>query len=41
MLQFNHNGLISMDAMFNTNDVNYHLSTLMAFDFHGIGVPVA
>jgi hypothetical protein len=41
MLQFGHNGLIYMDATFGTNDVNYHLFTLMAFDFHCIGVPIA
>ncbi len=29
-----HNGLVYMDAMFGTNDVKYHLFTLMAFDFH-------
>ncbi len=29
-----------MDAMFGTNNVKYHLFTLMAFDFHHIGVPV-
>jgi hypothetical protein len=33
MLQFGHNGLISMDATFGTNDVKYHSFTLMAFDF--------
>jgi hypothetical protein len=30
-----------MDAMFGTNDVKYHLFTLMAFDFHHIGVLIA
>jgi hypothetical protein len=34
MLQFNHNGLISMDVTFGTNNVKYHLFTLMVFDFH-------
>jgi hypothetical protein len=34
MFQFGHNGLISMDATFGTNDMKYHLFTLMAFDFH-------
>jgi hypothetical protein len=29
-----------MDATFRTNDVKYHLFTLMAFDFHWIGVQV-
>ncbi len=41
MFQFGHNGFISMDALFGTYDVKYHLFTLMAFDFHHIGVPVA
>ncbi len=26
--------------MFGTNDVKYHLFTLMAFDFHRIKVPI-
>ncbi len=30
-----------MDAMFGTNDVKYHLFTLMAFDFHCTWVPIA
>jgi hypothetical protein len=30
-----------MDARFGTNDVRYHLFTLMAFDFHCIRVLVA
>jgi hypothetical protein len=34
MLQFDHNRLIFMDATFGTNNVKYHLFTLMAFDFH-------
>jgi hypothetical protein len=41
MLQFGHNKFISMDATFGTNDVKYHLFTLMAFDFHRTGVPIA
>jgi hypothetical protein len=32
---------ISMDATFNTNDVKYHLFTLMTFYFHCTGVPIA
>jgi len=32
ILQLNHNGAISMDATFGTNDVEYHLFTLMAFE---------
>jgi len=31
MLQLGHNGAISMDATFNTNNVKYHLFTLIAF----------
>jgi hypothetical protein len=38
MLQFGHNGFFSMDATFGTNNVKYHLFTLMAFDSHQIGV---
>jgi hypothetical protein len=30
-----------MDVMFGTNDVKYHLFTLMVFDFHRTGVPIA
>jgi hypothetical protein len=40
MLQFGHNMLISMDAMFSINDMKYHLFTLMVFDFHHIRVPI-
>jgi hypothetical protein len=40
MLQFDHNGVIFMDAMFGTNDVTYHIFTLMAFNFHYMGVLV-
>jgi hypothetical protein len=40
MLQFGHNELISMDATFGTNNVKYHLFTLMAFDFHYTRVPI-
>jgi hypothetical protein len=40
MLQFDHNGFISMDAMFGTNDVKYHLFTLILFDFHQTTVQV-
>jgi hypothetical protein len=39
MLQFS-NGFISMDATFGTNNVKYHLFTLMAFDFHQTWVPI-
>jgi hypothetical protein len=41
MFQFGHNEFISMDAMVGTNDVKYHLFTLMVFDFHRIGALVA
>jgi hypothetical protein len=40
MLQFDHNMFISMEAMFGTNNVKYHLFTLMVFDFHYTGVLV-
>jgi phosphatidylserine decarboxylase len=30
-----------MDAMFGTNDMKYHLFTLMVFDFHQTWVPIA
>jgi hypothetical protein len=40
MFQFDHNGLISMDATFGTNDVKYLLFTLMEFDFHSTRVLV-
>ncbi len=33
-LAYDHNGAISMDATFGTNDVKYHLFTLMGFDVH-------
>jgi hypothetical protein len=32
MFQLGHNGAISMDATFGTNDVKYHLFTLMGFE---------
>jgi hypothetical protein len=37
---YGHNGAISMDATFGTNDVNYHLFTLMGFDVHRTKVPL-
>jgi hypothetical protein len=40
MVSLNDNGAISMDATFGTNDVKFHLFTLMVFDAHRIGVPV-
>jgi hypothetical protein len=41
MVSLNDNGAISMDATFSTNDVKFRLFTLMVFDAHHIGVPVA
>ncbi len=41
MVSLSVNGAISMDATFNTNDVKFHLFTLMVFDAHHTGVPVA
>jgi hypothetical protein len=41
MLSYGHNGAISMDATFGTNDMKFHLFTLMAFDDHHTGVPLA
>jgi hypothetical protein len=34
MVSLGDNGAISMDATFNTNDVKFHLFTLMVFDAH-------
>jgi hypothetical protein len=41
MLAYGHNGTISINATFGTNDVKYHLFTLMGFDVHHIKVPLA
>jgi hypothetical protein len=41
MFVYAHNGSISMDSTFGTNDVKYHLFTLMGFDVHHIGVLLA
>jgi hypothetical protein len=41
MLSYGHNGAISMDATFGTNDMKFHLFTLMVFDDHYMGVPLA
>jgi hypothetical protein len=41
MLPYGHNGAISMDATFGTNDMKFHLSTLMGFDDHRMGVLLA
>jgi hypothetical protein len=41
MLSYGHNGAIFMDATFGTNDMKFHLFTLMGFDDHRTGVPLA
>ncbi len=41
MLSYGHNSAISMDATFGTNDMKFHLFTLMGFDDHYTGVPLA
>jgi hypothetical protein len=41
MVSLSDNGAISMDATFSTNDVKFNLFTLMVFDAHHTGVPVA
>ncbi len=41
MLSYGHNGAISMDATFGTNDMKFHLFTLMGFDDHCMGVLLA
>jgi len=41
MLSYGHNDAISMDVTFGTNDMKFHLFTLMAFDDHRTGVPLA
>jgi hypothetical protein len=41
MVSLSDNGAISMDATFGTNDVKFHLFTLMVFDAHCIRVPIA
>jgi hypothetical protein len=40
MLAYGHNGAISLDATFGTNDVKYHLFTLMGFDVHHTKMPL-
>jgi hypothetical protein len=40
MLSCGHNGIISMDAKFYTNDTKLHLFTLMGFDAHHTCVPL-
>jgi hypothetical protein len=41
MLSYGHNGAISMDATFGTNDMKFYLFTLMGFYDHHMGVPLA
>ncbi len=41
MVSLGYNGAISMDATFDTNDVQFHLFMLMVFDAHHIEVLVA
>jgi hypothetical protein len=41
MVPLNDNGVISMDVTFGTNDVKFHLFTLMEFDVYCIEVPIA
>ncbi len=41
MLSYGHNGAIFMDVTFGTNDMKFHLFTLMGFDDHHMGVPLA
>jgi hypothetical protein len=41
MVSLGDNGAISMDATFNTNDMKFHLFTLMVFDAHCTRVSVA
>ncbi len=38
MLLYGHNGAISMDATCGTNDMKFHLFTLMGFNDHHMGV---
>jgi len=41
MLSYGHNGAIFMDTTFGTNDMKFHLFTLMGFDDHRTSVPIA
>jgi hypothetical protein len=41
MLSYGHNGAIFMDATFGTNDMKFHLFTLMGFDVHRTSVTLA
>ncbi len=40
MLSYGHDGAISMDTTFGTNDMKLHLFTLMGFDDHCTSVPL-
>jgi hypothetical protein len=41
MVSLGDNGVISMDATFGTNDVKFHLFTLMVFDAHRTRMSIA
>ncbi len=41
MVSLSDNGAITINATFNTNDVKFHLFTLMVFDAHCIGMLIA
>jgi len=41
MLSYGHNGAISMDATFGTNEMKFYLFTLTGFNDHRMGVPLA
>jgi hypothetical protein len=41
MLSYGHNGAISMDATFGTNDMKFHLFTFLGFDDHRTNVLLA
>jgi len=41
MLSYGHNGAIFIDVTFGTNDMKFHLFTLMGFDDHHTGVLLA
>jgi hypothetical protein len=41
MLSYGHNGAISMNATFGTNDMKFHLFTLMGFYDHRTSVLLA
>ncbi len=40
MLEYGHNGVISMDATFGTNDVEFHFFKMMVFDACHANLPV-